>query len=196
MELYLSYKNLTKIPKDLPDSLLELYCHYNQISKLENLPKSLQRLTCYSNQISKLENLPKSLQTLTCYSNQISKLENLPESLQELWCRDNKISKLEKLPRCLDYIIFDKDKIKFIDDLSIHYFNSNDCYYYKGIKKYQVFRRFQMRIKWRLQKKLLAAEFIHEKCYNWVWKGITKDNKEGINIRIQMKFLREEYGMF
>jgi Leucine-rich repeat (LRR) protein len=48
MELDLSYKNLTELPKDLPESLQELYCWGNQISKLENLPKSLQTLSCRS----------------------------------------------------------------------------------------------------------------------------------------------------
>ena len=43
----------------VPNSLTELICSQNQITKLDNLPSSLIKLDCYCIQITNLDNLPK-----------------------------------------------------------------------------------------------------------------------------------------
>ena len=85
-KLYCENNNIERLLENMPNSLQELYCYYNKITKLGNFPTNLQILYCANNQITKLENLPTSLQELYCSHNQITKLENLPTSLQEFKC--------------------------------------------------------------------------------------------------------------
>ncbi len=100
--LNLSNNNLKEIPKNLPETLEELYIEDNQITKIENLPSKLEELYIGGNQISVLENLPKSLKKLYIRGNLVTKLENLPESLVYLCIEYNKVSVLENLPGSLE----------------------------------------------------------------------------------------------
>jgi Leucine-rich repeat (LRR) protein len=57
---------LTFLPDNLPDSLIEIYCPYNLITLLpDTLPKNLQVLYCYSNQLT---SLPSTLGNLAFLS--------------------------------------------------------------------------------------------------------------------------------
>ena len=113
-------------PEKLPDSLQEIYCNNNQITKLrpwaldqsspkgmlvlpEKLPDSLQKIYCKNNRITKLSEKLDSLQIIYFSNNQIIKLpEKLPDSLQLFFCSNNEIVKLNfndgKIPKSLRYI--------------------------------------------------------------------------------------------
>ena len=59
------------------NSLGELNCSYNQITKLENLPDNLQVLWCKENQITKLSSLPRYLRTIHYDEHKIQFVDNL-----------------------------------------------------------------------------------------------------------------------
>jgi len=92
---------LKELPKNLPDSLLYLYCNNNQLIELPtNLPVTLLELHCNDNQIIQLpDNLPSSLQVLNCGNNPITKFPTKLNhgrlvSLQHLFCHNTKITRL------------------------------------------------------------------------------------------------------
>ena len=98
---------------NLPNSLNELDCSYNQINQLDHLPNSLKEVDCSNNKIINLNNLPNSLKQLNCDDNQIIQLDNLPNSLEELTCSFNQIKQLDNLPNSL--------KILYCDNFDINY---------------------------------------------------------------------------
>ena len=116
VKLYLSNKNLTKIPV-IPKHITELVIENNKISKIENLPSGLQQLVIENNKISKIENLPDGLQNLSLSDSEISKIENLPNGLQELCLDNNKITKIENLPDRLLKLYLYTNKITKIENL-------------------------------------------------------------------------------
>jgi hypothetical protein len=67
------------------------------------------------------------------------------------------------LPRSLEYIYYDEYKIKYIDDAKIEIFNGNF-----DIKKYQVFRRFQIRCRLFTTKRFNTAKENQNGSYNWL----------------------------
>ena len=135
-----------------------------QLDKLlENLPASLQKFICIRNRITKIENLPVSLQEFDCMANRITKIENLPVSLQEFNCFGNQIT--------------------HVDDLEIRRFNGGTF----DLKMYNAIKRIQKRIRRRIARRNAAAYVIHNGCYNWIWKPITRDDKLGIDLRLGMK---------
>ena len=86
---------------ELPENLLFLYCHYNNIKNLDNLPPKLTHLNCSSNKLVRLENLPFELRFLNCSSNQLVNLDYLPNSLEVLICNSNAIEQFDALPNSL-----------------------------------------------------------------------------------------------
>jgi Leucine-rich repeat (LRR) protein len=93
------------VPDNLPATLKELWCAYNQITLLPNdLPATLTRLWCSGNKITTLpDNLPATLEELYCSYNQITSLPNhLPATLKELLCKNNLLTSLpDTLPDTL-----------------------------------------------------------------------------------------------
>ena len=122
VKLYLNCRKLTTLPK-LPPNLQELYCDYNQLSKLpDSLPPSLQELDCSHNQLHKLpDSLPPNLQRLDCNNNQLSNLPGtLPPTLQYLHCRNNLLQKLpDSLPPSLQRLDCSQNQIPTL--LNIYY---------------------------------------------------------------------------
>jgi uncharacterized repeat protein (TIGR01451 family) len=78
----------------LPNTLIELKCHENQLTSLPALPGSLQTLGCGFNQLTVLPAIPNSLATLQCNHNQLASLPLLPATLYELWCFNNQLTSL------------------------------------------------------------------------------------------------------
>ena len=102
MELDLSNKNLTTFEGiDLPDGLIELYCHNNPLSSLPSLPTSLRMLCCYENQLTSLPPLPPTLEKLYCSYNELTSLPPLPPTLTHLHCGGNRLTSLPPLPQSL-----------------------------------------------------------------------------------------------
>ena len=118
----------------LPNSLIELYCHNNELTSLPDLPKSLEVLSCFNNELTSLPDLPKSLEVLSCFNNELTSLPefknkikilycsfnkltslpNLPSSLQKLHCGDNQLTSLPEFKNKIT-ILFNQDKpIKYI----------------------------------------------------------------------------------
>src|ERR1700733_6639821 len=66
-----------KLPNKMMNSLQEINCSYNQITKLPNkMRNSLQEINCSYNQITRLpDKMPDSLKMIYCSKN---KLEELP----------------------------------------------------------------------------------------------------------------------
>ena len=95
--------NLTELPEYLPNSLIELYCHNNNLTKLPNLPNSLLKLYCYNNDLSinGIPELPYSLTDLDCSVNKLIKLPNLPNKLVYFDCDGNLVKSLPTLPKSL-----------------------------------------------------------------------------------------------
>ena len=132
--------------------------------KLDELLKPVQTFNCYVNQITKIENLPVSLQTFGCWVNQITKIENLPVSLQEF-----------------HYV--GGNQITHVDNLELYRFNGGEF----DLKMYNAIKRIQKRIRRRIARRTNAARIIQKGCYNWIWKGVTRDDKLGIDMRLGMK---------
>lgn len=91
--------NIEKIGKtDLPQSLKELYCGYNDLTEIEALPDGLEILQCQVNKITKLPKLPSKLKMLNCRDNEISEMPELPNKLVELFCSNNMLTELKLNP--------------------------------------------------------------------------------------------------
>src|SRR4029078_1550078 len=74
-----SNNGLTRLPA-LPQSLIFLYCGYNQLQAL-NIPEGLRGLYCSNNQLQTLR-LPSSIIALDCSDNPLVFLTPPPESLK------------------------------------------------------------------------------------------------------------------
>lgn len=85
-----SMNQITELP--VLDSVLELNCSRNMISKLQDRIKysKMTRLICNKNKLSgSFDYLPSSLHYFDCSRNQITHLPNLPKTLKELVCNYN-----------------------------------------------------------------------------------------------------------
>ena len=60
------------------------------------------------------------------------------------------------------------------------------------IKKYQVFRRFQIRCRLFSTRRFKAAKIIHKGMYNWLYLAKCKDKTVGIVPRLGWKHFVEE----
>lgn len=91
--------NLTRLPSNLPNSLVYLFCSENQITELpEHLPESLEYFECDHNLLSSLPKLPKKLKLLGCNNNNIKELPILPDSLELLNVYSNPLNVVPFVP--------------------------------------------------------------------------------------------------
>ena len=98
----------------LPNSLIELYCHNNELTSLPDLPKSLEVLSCFNNELTSLPEFKNKIKILYCSFNKLTSLPNLPSSLQKLHCGDNQLTSLPEFKNKIT-ILFNQDKpIKYI----------------------------------------------------------------------------------
>ena len=194
------WKKIIKI-ENLPYNLEEFNCYENRITKIENLPYNLEEFNCYGNRITKIENLPENLQWFDCVCNRltifedlpenkqtfydfsITKIENLPRGLKVFYCNDNKITKIENLPRGLQKFKYLFNPIKFVDDISIEWFEQRGGF---NLQWYNTIKRLQRRQRLRF-KRNKSAKIIQKGCHNWLWKPICNDGTHGVHCRIGLK---------
>ena len=87
--LICSNNHLTKLPENLPDTLIKLDCTKNRLESLPStLSPNLQDLVCDCNKLTWLPELPKTLKYLDCQNNDLPVLPDLPNSLKTLWYSD------------------------------------------------------------------------------------------------------------
>jgi len=85
---------LPELP-ELPKRLKILYCYNNAIHNLpDKLPNTLVELYCGGNNITKLPELPNTLITLNVCRNQLKYLPRLPNNLEHLNCHSNNLTDL------------------------------------------------------------------------------------------------------
>ena len=115
-----------------------------------------------------------SLVSFSCHYNPITQIKNLPYSLREL------------------YLIF--GKITHVDNLEISHFKNKNFI----LKKYQVFRRFQLRLKLLHMKKVRAIKTIQNACHNWIFAPCCRDDNLGIRPRLDLLALgiKDKYIFF
>lgn len=102
--LRVTANRLTRLPSNLPNTLVYLFCSENQITKLPaSLPTSLKYLQCDHNQLTELPALP-NLILLGCNNNNITHLPILPDSLEYLDYTSNPIEQEPFLPYKLKMI--------------------------------------------------------------------------------------------
>ena len=185
-----SHQSRTKI-ENVPTSVTEFNCGYNQIKKIENLPPSVTGFYCRGNQIRKIENIPPSVTKFYCGYNRIRKIENLPASLTVFYCYDNLIRKIENLPRALEVFYCGGNHITHVDNLSVTWWNERGGF---SIKKYNLITRLQRRLRAiiKIRQRRRAARIIQNGCHNWLWSTTCKDGTMGIVLRLNLKHLRED----
>jgi hypothetical protein len=116
LELYCTFNQLTSLPS-LPSTLNTLYCNYNQLPSLSSLPSNLEILNCESNLLTSLPALPSSLLQLTCSSNPISTLPSLPNNLFWLAASYCQLTSLPSLPASLSYLFCSSNQLSVIPSL-------------------------------------------------------------------------------
>jgi len=102
--------SLTSLPQ-LPASLKELICDFNQIQSLPPLPQALQTLACTANSLTVLPTLPPSLQYLGVRQNHLRALPALPGALYSLDCSLNPLYSLPQLPNSLTSLYCSSDSL-------------------------------------------------------------------------------------
>ena len=183
-----SDQSRTKI-ENVPPSVTEFTCSRNRIKKIENVPPSVTTLDCSYNHITKIENVPPLVTRFYCAYNQITKIENVPLSVTSFDCYDNEITKIENLPPALMYFQCYHNPITHVDDVPIIWWNWRGGF---DIKKYNLIKRLQRRIRIKLRvKRNKAARVIQNGCHNWLWKTECKDGTMGIVLRLSLKELTQ-----
>jgi hypothetical protein len=101
-KLYCNSNHITLVPI-LSNCLVILCCNYNYITELPELSEinTLKELDCSNNRLTKLPALPKGLIKLFCGCNQLTELPDLPKSLKCLSCFHNHLTFLPNLPRLI-----------------------------------------------------------------------------------------------
>ena len=89
----------------MPNSIEKIICGYNLLTEI-NLPESVKELTCFFNNLILLDNLPNGLEHLDCSDNKITSLDNLPNNLVELYCMNNLLTSLNNLPNSIKKLSF------------------------------------------------------------------------------------------
>lgn len=110
--LELSNNNLKELI-DIPLTITELSCKYNNISKIRCLPK-LRRLDCSNNKITSIEKMD-SLEILDCRENNLVEIPEF-KSLKKLYCSENQIVNIHNLNE-IEYLDCSKNKLKELPDL-------------------------------------------------------------------------------
>jgi Leucine-rich repeat (LRR) protein len=102
-EIYLANCYITRLPENIPDTLIELKCYINLITELPDLCafKHLKVLYCSENQLTEIVSLPDSLEELLCSFNKLKTLPSLPPKLKTLICDHNELKTLPPLPQTL-----------------------------------------------------------------------------------------------
>ncbi len=114
-----SFNQLSSFPPFLPNSLVELYCGYNQLNNITSVPNSLLYFSCEDNQLTNLPPLPTSLKVLYCSRNQSSFYlpSVLPASLEGLTCTNNHLANLPLLPTGLTWLACDSNNLNSLPAL-------------------------------------------------------------------------------
>ena len=183
--LYYYNNQLTTLPV-LPSTLTHLYCGSNRLTTLPILPNTLIHLDCGSNQLTTLPVLPSTLKYLDCKNNQLTTLPVLPRTLKYLDCNNNQLTTLPVLPRTLTDL--------YCDDNTLIW-----CYAIKdaeiaGLNKYKVAKIHRIICKYYARN--AAAALIQCNCESWLDKPITNDGKMGIRVRVGMKVMGHDVGLF
>lgn len=178
------------LPEVLPQSLRIFNCCYNELTEIIPgvLPQSLQKFVCYSNEITEIlpGALPSGLKYLDYSNNEITEILpwTLPESLIYFSCEGNSITVLQNLPRFLEYIYFDRNPLKFVDNLGIEWWNERRGF---NLKVYNTIKLLQRRIRIRVQIRHKKARIIQNGCHNWLYLPRCKDGSVGIVPRLEWK---------
>jgi Leucine-rich repeat (LRR) protein len=119
--LDISKLNINKIPSDLPDSIIQLYCMQNLITEInwDLLPSKLQVLFCNNNNISIVSGkIPSTLTKFVISDNLLNKLPDLTNanSLQYIDVEYNVITSIDNfIPNTVYYLNCSHNKIEFIN---------------------------------------------------------------------------------
>jgi hypothetical protein len=116
-KLEIMYSITTKLPINLPISLIYLNIPNNGITKLpDKLPCNLRELDCSGNNLTELPPLPDGLISLDCSYNNLMVIPKLPKTLEKFMCNYNhNLTTLpDELPPKLRYFEFKECKIDYI----------------------------------------------------------------------------------
>ena len=117
-EIYVHYNQLTSLPTALPSNLWLLNCAVNQLTSLPTLPNTyLQQLECSYNKLTSLPALPNSLWIIGCEGNKLTSLPTLPNNLIDFHCSYNKLTSLPTLPNSLWIFHFSDNRISCIPNI-------------------------------------------------------------------------------
>ena len=130
------------------------------------LPSTLKELQCYDNQLTTIPVLPSTLEVFDCSDNQLTTIPVLPSTLEVFFCRDNPLLWCKA--------------IKDAEDA--------------GLNKYKVAKIHRIVCKYYARN--TAAALIHRNCESWLDKPITNDGKMGIRVRVGMKVMGHDVGLF
>jgi len=101
-DVYLSYRELTKIPLKFRNVSGYFACFNNKLKSLEGAPESVGgNFNCSDNQLVSLDGSPQSVGgNFYCKRNQLTSLEGAPESVGGNFnCQDNQLSSLDGAPQ-------------------------------------------------------------------------------------------------
>ena len=103
-DVYLSYKNLTRLPLKFGKVSGGFWCENNQLSTLEGCPTSVGRdFSCQYNQLTTLEGCPENMSVgggFYCNNNQLTTLEGCPiEVGRDFYFNNNQLTKLDGCPK-------------------------------------------------------------------------------------------------
>ena len=98
--VYLSIKNLTKLPLNFNRVSGDFYCFTNYLTTLEGTPKEVGgNFNCHNNQLTTLEGAPQEVGGyFDCDNNQLTSLEGAPQEVgSAFYFHDNKLTNLNGL---------------------------------------------------------------------------------------------------
>ncbi len=90
------------------DQIIQLYCHFNQLTSLEGIEKltNLKALYCSHNQLNNLNDIENltNLIYLSCSNNRLTSLEGIENltNLKLLWCVNNQLTSLEGIENLIN----------------------------------------------------------------------------------------------
>ena len=113
-DVYLSYKELTKLPLKFNKVNGNFWCNNNYRLTLEGCPKEVNGgFYCYNNKLTSFEFVPKIIRgAFSCENNNIKSFEYFPSYAKNFWCDGNPIYEVWKL-------FENKDKIELLNDFDI-----------------------------------------------------------------------------
>lgn len=143
INLDLSKKSLTSLPKNIPTSILNLFIENNKFTSLSlKHLTNIQVVDVSDNNITNIDNLPPNIRELSCRSNNIQVLDLSPyKKLKIVDCTDNKISKI--IPNnCLESLVANHNELVVIptfNNLTRLEVNNNIISSFGYFKKLDVF---------------------------------------------------------